>query len=260
MIKLLNGEEWNRVDLLSEMLDDEFYYGHLGKNALSSSACKKLLESPNAYRQSLRGSDSSTALKQGRLIHLAVLEPNRLDGLVVVDAKSVASRDYKEAVLNNGEDIVYKKSDYDNAMYVADAVLKNSEASFLLSECMFEVPAVKMIEGRAFRGKADALTTNGSMVIDLKTTSDDVKNFRYSARKYNYGLQAALYMKLFDASDFVFLVVNKQTKDIAIYEAGYEFLGQGEVDLYESIEIYNKWIDTPESDSLIRNYVHRGIL
>ena len=260
MIKLLNGEEWNRVDLLSKMVDDEFYYGHLGKNALSSSACKKLLESPNAYRQSLRGSDSSAALKQGRLIHLAVLEPNRLDSLVVVDAKSVASKDYKEAVLNNGEENVYKKSDYDNAMYIADAVLKNAESSFLLSECEFEVPEVKMINGRAFRGKADALTKDSNIIIDLKTTSDDVKNFRYSARKYNYGLQAALYMKLFDASDFIFLVVNKQTKDIAIYEAGYEFLGQGESDLYESIDIYNKWIDTPDSDSLIRNYVHRGIL
>ena len=125
---------------------------------------------------------------------------------------------------------------------------------------MFEVPGVKMIEGRAFRGKADAWAKNGGMVIDLKTTSDDVKNFSYSARKYNYALQAALYVKIFDVSDFIFLVVNKQTKDIAIYETAYDFLGQGEVDLYESIEIYNKWIDTPESDSLIRNYVPRGIL
>ena len=52
-IKLLNGEEFEVKDILSKMDDDSFYYGYLGKNALSSSMCKSLLESPEAYVREL---------------------------------------------------------------------------------------------------------------------------------------------------------------------------------------------------------------
>ena len=48
-IKLLNGEEFEKKDILEKMMDDSFYYGYLGKNALSSSMCKSLIESPEAY-------------------------------------------------------------------------------------------------------------------------------------------------------------------------------------------------------------------
>jgi hypothetical protein len=44
MITLLNGEEWQEADILKRMDDDSFYYGHLGKHALSSSSLKKLLQ------------------------------------------------------------------------------------------------------------------------------------------------------------------------------------------------------------------------
>jgi len=48
-IKLLNDEIFKKEDILKKMMNDEFYYGYLGKNALSSSASKKLLDSPYAY-------------------------------------------------------------------------------------------------------------------------------------------------------------------------------------------------------------------
>ena len=35
MIKLLNGETWGKEEILTQMYDDNFYYGHLGKHALS---------------------------------------------------------------------------------------------------------------------------------------------------------------------------------------------------------------------------------
>ena len=36
-IKLLDGKEWDRVEILEQMLNDDFYYGYLGKAALSLS-------------------------------------------------------------------------------------------------------------------------------------------------------------------------------------------------------------------------------
>jgi len=48
-IKLLNNEVFKKEDILKKMMDDEFYYGYLGKNALSSSSCKSLMEGPESY-------------------------------------------------------------------------------------------------------------------------------------------------------------------------------------------------------------------
>ena len=52
-IKLLDGQSWDYNELLEQMLKDEFYYGYLGKAALSSSSLKKLLQSPKVYQASL---------------------------------------------------------------------------------------------------------------------------------------------------------------------------------------------------------------
>ena len=43
MITLLNGEHWGKEEILTQMHDDTFYYGHLGQHALSSSSLKTIL-------------------------------------------------------------------------------------------------------------------------------------------------------------------------------------------------------------------------
>ena len=49
-IQLLNGERFRHDEILELMKDDEFYYGYLGKAALSSSSIKLLLDSPKKYK------------------------------------------------------------------------------------------------------------------------------------------------------------------------------------------------------------------
>ena len=259
MITLLNGEEWNEANILDRMYDDSFYYGHLGQYALSSSSLKKLLQSPKAYQASLRMSDSSQALRDGRLVHLAVLEKHKLGDLVIINGTK-AKKEFKEAVAEHGEDMVYTESEMSNAYWIADAIHSNSEASYLLSDCQYEMPGVAMIDDIPFRAKADALGSNGSVIIDLKTTSAGVNDFYYSARKFNYGLQAALYMRIFNATDFIFLVVDKQTKDIGIFSCSGEFLEKGTDDIYKGIDIYKTFFLSENSEELIKNNVIRGIL
>ena len=89
------------------MAADSFYYGYLGKNALSSSANKKLLESPKAYESYLRQSDGSQALRDGRLVHLAVLEKHRLNDLVIINGTK-AKKEFKEAVEQHGDHMVQR--------------------------------------------------------------------------------------------------------------------------------------------------------
>jgi hypothetical protein len=61
-IQLLDGERFRKEELLELMKDDEFYYGYLGKAALSSSSIKLLLDSPKKYKYVTEyGSPSSQA-------------------------------------------------------------------------------------------------------------------------------------------------------------------------------------------------------
>jgi len=259
MITLLNGEEWQEADILKKMEDDSFYYGHLGQHALSSSALKKLLDGPNAYRKSLRMSDDSQPLRDGQLVHMHILEPHKVKDLIVVEGTK-AKKEFKEATQEFGSHRVFTKSEVDNAYWIAEALHNNAEASFLIDDCDYEIPGVAMIQDLPFRGKADVISKDRKRIIDIKTTSASVHDFKWSAKKYSYNLQAALYLEIFGATEFIFLVIDKGTKDIGIFEVSSEFLKNGQNAIDFAIKNYKYYFAQPNSEELIKNYVVRGIL
>ena len=261
MITLLNGEEWEEKRILENMVNDGFYYGHLGQNALSSSAAKKLLESPKAYKKSLYYSTETQPLRDGRLVHLSVLEPHRINDLTIVEGTK-ASKAFKDAVKDLGSELVYTQSEMDNAYWISKAVRECPDAANLLDGCTFEEPAIKMIEGIAFRGKADA--RKGKTIIDLKTTSSSktkkshetlAESFRYTAKNFSYDLQAALYLELFDADEFIFLVVDKDTKDVAICDCSARFIYDGQHKLESAIGTYKHFFLNNDPKESLKNYV-----
>ena len=253
-IKLLNGDEFKVSDIIPKMYDDVFYYGYLGQHALSSSSCKKLIESPKAYATSLtEGSPDSQALRDGRLTHLCVLEPHRLDEFTFVDGTK-ASKSFKLAAEELGKDLVYTNLELNKAQKIAKAVLANEEAAALLTGCEFEIPAIGEFMGLPFRGKADA--KKGRTIIDLKTTAN-IRDFMYSANKYSYDLQAALYLDLFDADDFIFLVVDKRTLDVGVYTITAGFIDSGLQKLQVATDAYKNYI---MSDYDLEQYTFYGEL
>lgn len=259
MITLLNGEQWEEADILKRMEDDSFYYGHLGQHALSSSALKKLLDGPNAYKKSLRMSDNTQPLRDGQLIHMHILEPHKVKDLVVVEGTK-AKKEFKEATEEYGSHMVFTKSEVDNAYWVAEALHNNAEASFLIDDCEYEIPGVGMIRDLPFRAKADVISKDRKRIIDIKTTGTSVHDFKWSAKKFQYNLQAALYLQIFGASEFIFLVIDKSTKDIGIFEVSGEFINNGQAAVDFAIDNYQYYFNQPNSEELIRNYVVRGIL
>ena len=253
-IKLLNGDEFKVSDIIPKMYDDVFYYGYLGQHALSSSSCKKLIESPKAYATSLtEGSPDSQALRDGRLTHLCVLEPHRLDEFTFVDGTK-ASKNFKLTAEELGKDLVYTNLELNKAQKIAEAVLANEEAATLLSGCEFEIPAIGEFMGLPFRGKADA--KKGTTIIDLKTTAN-IQDFEYSAKKYSYDLQAALYLDLFDSDDFIFLVVDKRTLDVGVYTITAGFVDSGLQKLQVATDAYKNYI---MSDYDLEQYTFYGEL
>lgn len=262
MITLLNGEEWQESDILKKMEDDSFYYGHLGQHALSSSALKELIKSPKAYKTSLNKSESIQAFRDGSLVHMSLLEPHKMKDLIVLEGTK-ARKEFKEATVQYGEHMVYTQSEINNAYWVADAVKANSEASFLLDNCDYELPGIDMIDGLAHRAKADAISKDKSVIVDIKTTSDlgdDGDGFYWSARNFKYSLQAALYLRIFKASEFIFLVVDKNTKDIGVFACSKEFIEVGNALIEKGIKVYKEKIAPENSDELIRNHVIRRVL
>jgi len=256
MITLLNGEHWAKEEILAHMYEDDFYYNKLGKHALSSSSLKMILKSPKTYRNVTKYGDpnsDSPALAAGKLSHWMLLEPQKMDDVWVVEASSKNTKIYKDAKEEKGE--VFLRKEVNAAERLTDAVLRNEAALQLLSNSEFEVPEIAMLEeGLAFRGKADII--QGDTIIDYKTSAD-LSSFRYSCDKYGYDLQAYMYLRLFNKKKFTFLVIDKASTDIGIFETTDEFIAKGKEKFDRAVSDYKYFF---EEDNDLDQYVMRGIL
>ena len=253
-ITLLNGETFSKKELLEKMKDDEFYYGYLGKNALSSSSIKLLLDSPKKYKYITEyGSEQTNAFALGWLFHTCILEPDVFSSQIFVDVQSKNTKAYKQAKELHVK--VFTIKEKHQAERLADAFLKNEHALKLITDCEFETPAIGMIGGYPFRGKADVL---GKGIIDLKTCQD-LKAFPYSAKKYGYDVQVYLYCELFNKpfEEFKFIAVDKNSCDIGIYDISQQFYNQGKDKVIKALETFETFfINGADIDS----YCIKGIL
>jgi len=257
IITLLDGTEYRHKDIFKKLYDDEFYYGELGSKALSSSAIKLLVDSPKKYHYVTNYAKLETqGLRDGRLLHMLILEPTKWDQLKFVDVQSKNTKKYREALLEH--DIVYTQKEKEDAERLADALLKNDMAQTLLTGSQFEVPAIDYIGEWIFRGKADILT-KGKTIIDIKTTTD-IKGFKYSAKKYGYDIQCYIYCQLFNVNyfDFKFLVIDKGSCDIAVAECTEEFYLAGKEKTELGIQRYEEWFTSDEVD--LDNYYIKLLL
>ena len=255
-IKLLDGKEWGRVEILERMLNDEFYYGYLGKAALSSSSLKKLLQSPKAYQASLQEEQVETKpLREGKLIHLLLLEPHKEESLHVVEVKTRTAKAYKDAALEYGPENTFTAVEIATAKKVAKAVKDCPEAYDMIYGAATEVPQIGNIMGLPFRCKADILH-KGQRIVDLKTTGNDLSKFKYDAYNFGYDAQAAIYTHLFGLEEFTFLVVSKSTYDIGIFTTGKEFIKSGKEKVARAIDVYREYFQEgkPLSQYIIRDH------
>jgi len=263
-IKLLDGKNYNKAELLEKMVDDNFYYGELNKLALSSSSLKLMLDSPKTYYYVTKYAKNETtpALRAGHLFHTAILEPEKYEKIKFIDVQSRNTKKFKEAKEHFGSEVFTAKERIENERLV-DAMYKNPKAIELLGDCKTEVAAIGTIMGKPFRGKADILKNQGGGIVDLKTTVD-VQNFSKSAFRYKYTLQAAIYCELFSTpekqlthEDFTFLCIDKANLDIGVWKCSEEFLEYGKLELKRGIERYETYI-RPDFD--INDYTIQGTL
>ena len=234
----------DRDDLIKKMADDDFYYGYLGQNALSASSIKTILNSPKQYLKNLtEGQKESQPLRDGKLFHWKILEPEKFDSLHIVDVASKNTKAYREAVEIHGE--VYTRVEIENCKRLVEALNKNTYCRDLINQGTHEVPTIMMVDGIPIRGKADCIV--GDTIIDLKTTTD-ILNFRWSAKKYSYDLQAYLYVRMFEnINHFRFICIDKKTLELGIFDCSPEFLDSGRQKFERGIELYKKLFNGNEN-------------
>ena len=232
----------NKQEALKALEDDTNYYGDFGKKYLSNSDISTLLTNPLALGQKMA---NRPAFLVGGYFHTAILEPEKLKNFKIVEATTRNTKAYKE--ISDGE-MCLLKHEVDQIELMTEKMLSNEVCRDLIrsGNVEYERPEITELEGQMWKGKADIVNHDEKLIIDLKTTADITK-FKYSASKYNYDSQAYIYSSLF-GYEFMFIVIDKKTHQIGIYDCSPKFYESGQDKVKRAVEAYDLFYKTDSFD------------
>lgn len=233
--------------MLDKLRNDEDYYGEYGNQFLSNSAVGVLLSNPKMFGVK---QEPTVQMLQGSYFHTALLEPDKLDNFKIVEASTRNTNIYKDA--SNGK-LLLLKNEVDNLEEMVKVIKSNFffYDSIYREGNLYEEPAIMELFGHKFKGKADIVTDE--IVIDIKTTSS-IRDFRWSAKKYNYDSQAYLYQQFFD-KPLVFYVIDKSTHELGVFETTEDFVLSGRDKVIQAIEIYDKFYGKNKTEDINNYYI-----
>lgn len=245
------------VSEISEKLkDDSVYYGEYGKQWLSNSDIYTLLNNPKNFRKQ---QEETKPMLEGRYFHTAMLEKEKLEEFILIDASSRNTKVYKEHMALNSEDnkMCLLGREAEALHGVVDAMKGNLEMydEIYKEGNAYEVPMVKKINGKDWKGKADIICDD--KIIDLKTTSD-ISKFKYSARKYNYDSQAYIYQELFGLP-MEFYVVDKLTLQLGIFKPTEEFIERGREKVEDAVFMYDTYFGDNAEEDINQIVIHEDL-
>mgnify|MGYP003654657678 CR=1 FL=1 len=228
------------IDLLR--IDKEYYTG-IGRNYFSNSDIGVLLNNPRMYGVP---QEEILPFLMGRLFHTAILEPDKARMMIAkaVDVGSRNTKAYREAVSQGDGSMLLLTKEIKAVETMVKSMLGNMDFFDLIrgDNVIYEQPAIGVIMGQEFKGKADIITDD--YVIDLKTTGS-IEKFKWSAKTYGYDSQAFIYQKLF-GKPMKFLVVDKTTFELGMYDPSSEFLTRGQDRVEEGLRVHAQFFgDNP---------------
>ena len=226
-----------------KLRDDKHYYGEYGQQFLSNSNISTLMTNPLALHEP---KPNSPAFLVGGYFHTAILEPHKLKSFKIVEASNRNTKAYKEV---SGGEMCLLKSEADHVNLMTDVMLSNDVCRGLIqgNNVEYETPGVTELFGNKWKGKADIINHDEKLIIDLKTTAD-IEKFRWSASKYNYDSQAYIYSKLFHGYEFLFMVIDKKTHQIGLFDCSPQFYERGAKKVEEASEQYDLFFKNDNFD------------
>ena len=242
----------DKQEIIEKLRDDENYYGEFGRQYLSNSDIRALLNNPLDFK---KPSEPSAAFVVGGYFHTCILEPHKLDKYKVIKATTRNTKAYKE--LSGGE-ICLLEHEADDIELMREKVLANDLFNELITEgnVEYEVPGLIELEGMLWKGKADIVNHTNQLVIDLKTTSN-IQQFKSSSYKYNYDIQAYIYSQMF-GYELVFIVIDKKTHQLGLFDCSDQFLQSGANKVAKAVQSYNEFYGG-ESFDMDQYYISRTL-
>jgi len=231
---------------IEKLRNDKLYYGDYGKKFLSNSDIGTLFNNPLALGQP---STETSAFLVGKYFHTAILEPDKLKSFKIIKSSTRNTKVYKEM---SGGELCLLEKEVDMIEAMTAKIMDNEVCRNLIlgsdgsNNVEYEEPGIVELYGNKWKGKADIVNHDEKVVVDLKTTAD-INKFKSSAYRYNYDSQAFIYQKLF-GYDFVFIVIDKSTNQIGIFDCSDEFLQRGDLKVERASGIYDLFFKTKDFD------------
>ena len=243
------------IEIITLLRDDVEYYKGVGKQYLSNSDIGVLLSNPQDFGKER---EDSKAFMDGRYFHQLILEPEKAKEMLSVDVSTRTTKEYKSFCEDNNLPFCMLKKEQDEIQGLVNII--NGNIAFYdeiyKAGNLYETPAIGMIQGVMWKGKADIVTDDS--VIDLKTTSD-IHKFKWTAKAYNYDSQCYIYQSLF-GKPLVFYVIDKGTGVLGIFRPTEDFVKGGELKVGRAIEVFNKYFGSAPSDDIVNYYIDEYLL
>lgn len=202
---------------------------YLRWDAVSQSGLGELLRSPAHMKASIESLDvsDSDALRIGRAVHCAVLEPDAFAGSARfgvlpdgTDFRTTAGKALRDKIKASGATAI-KQPEYDKVCAMRDALFAHSAAGKLLkSDGPTELSLVWVDEATGVLCKArhdkHAASIGGGVILDVKSTVDaSAEEFAKSVYNFGYHRQGAFYLRGASALDlpvahYAILAVEKE--------------------------------------------------
>jgi hypothetical protein len=134
----------NKNEILKNLEDDEKYYGDYGKQFLSNSDIRALLNDPLNFKEPIVGNPN---LIKGGYFHTLVLEPEKLERYKIIDASTRNTKIYKD--LSGGEMCLLQK-EADELQLLRDKLMANNVCRELIQDIdvEYEVPGIIQLEDK----------------------------------------------------------------------------------------------------------------
>ena len=235
-----------KEEVLEKLKSDEHYYGEFGKQYLSNSDISALLKDPLNFKAP---SQMTSAFLVGGYFHTSILEPDKIDKYKIIESSTRNTKKYKE--ISDGE-LCLLQHEADKIDLMRDKLLKNNvcrdyiQGSRKDAQIKYEQPGIVRLFGNMWKGKADIINEDEQLIVDLKTSAD-INQFKYSAQKYNYDSQAYIYREMF-GYDMLFIVMDKTTHQIGIFDCSDEFYESGRDKVVRATEAYELFFKTDGFD------------
>ena len=234
-------KEWKlpkltKAEIEALLTDDDAYYNGVGRNFLSCSSINHIINTLSFDREPFK---TSKELLFGSLVHLSILEPEKVKTIPIGPTRTRNTKAYKRFLADNDIQLALTINEQEKALKCVKA-LEDAYGIWMHDETEFEVPAVGRSMGMPFKGKADILSRKYDAVFDIKTTGN-LDGFNKSVMKFCYNVQACIYMELFNVKNFVFIIVEKNTQRVGTYRPTEKELELARHKLFVLKMIYNNY-------------------